>query len=328
MEKVLTQEEIDALLAGLAEGKIDTTPEKPSGEQVKPFNFKDYTISTRLKLPGFDVINDYLIRSLRMSFSTLLREMVELTALPTQLERFKDFLNKIPVPTSIHIFKPEPLKGNGLLIIDAPLVFVFVERFLGGGEKKTIRVEGREFTPIEQRLIKRVVDVIFFESEKAWRNIYPIKFNYIRSEVNPQFARVMQPEETVVVSGFNVELEALSGKILFCYSLTTLQPIKDKLYSPYQLEEVIDLKWRRALERLILNSEVELKGILGQSQITVRDLLNLEVGDVIVLNKKAEEPVEVLVAGIPKCLAKMGIYRDHLALQIESFIKPEEEEEM
>jgi len=328
MEKVLTQEEIDALLAGLAEGKIDTTPEKPSGEQVKPFNFKDYTISTRLKLPGFDVINDYLIRSLRMSFSTLLREMVELTALPTQLERFKDFLNKIPVPTSIHIFKPEPLKGNGLLIIDAPLVFVFVERFLGGGEKKTIRVEGREFTPIEQRLIKRVVDVIFFESEKAWRNIYPIKFNYIRSEVNPQFARVMQPEETVVVSGFNVELEALSGKILFCYSLTTLQPIKDKLYSPYQLEEVIDLKWRRALERLILNSEVELKGILGQSQITVRDLLNLEVGDVIVLNKKAEEPVEVLVAGIPKCLAKMGIFRDHLALQIESFIKPEEEEEM
>jgi len=328
MDKVLTQEEIDALLAGLAEGKVDTTPEKPSEENVKPFNFKDYTISTRLKLPGFDVINDYLIRSLRMSFSTLLREMVELTALPTQLERFKDFLNKIPVPTSIHIFKPEPLKGHGLLIIDAPLVFVFVERFLGGGEKKTIKVEGREFTPIEQRLIKRVVDVIFVECEKAWRNIYPIKIKYVRSEVNPQFARVMQPEETVVVSGFNVELEALSGKILFCYSLTTLQPIKDKLYSPYQLEEVIDPKWRRAIERVVFNSEVEVKGILGHSQITVRDLLNLEPGDVIVLNKKAEEPVEVLVEGVPKYLAKMGIYRDHLALQIENFVIPEKEEEM
>jgi flagellar motor switch protein FliM len=132
----------------------------------------------------------------------------------------------------------------------------------------------------------------------------------------------------VVVAGFNVELEALSGKILFCYSLTTLQPIKDKLYSPYQLEEVIDPKWRRAIERLVFNSEIEVKAMLGHSQITVRDLINLEPGDVIVLNKKADEPVEVLVEGVPKYLAKMGIYRDHLALQVESFIIPEKEEEM
>ncbi len=325
MEKILSQEEIDALLAGLESGQIDTTPEKIETEKVKPFDFRHFTISTRLKIPGIDVINDHLIRSLRLGFSTLLREMVDITSLPTQMERFKEFMNKIPVPTSIHIFKMEPLKGNYLLIIDAPLVFIFVERFLGGGERKIIRVEGREFTPIEQRLIKKVVDMIFVELERAWRNIHPIKPKYIRGEVNPQFARALQPEETVIVTGFNIELENLSGKILFCYPLNALQPIKDKLFSPYQIEEVIDPKWKRAIERTVMGSEVEVKAILGRTKITLNDLLQLKEGDILLLEKKIEEPIEVYIENIPKILGKMGVYKKNLAIQIESFIKGEEE---
>lgn len=325
MENILSQEEIDALLAGLESGKIDTTPEKGEPEKVKPFDFRHFTISTRLKIPGMDVINDHLIRSLRLGFSTLLREMVDLVTIPTQMERFKEFMNKIPVPTSIHIFRLEPLKGNFLLIIDAPLVFIFVERFLGGGERKIIRVEGREFTPIEQKLIKKVVDMIFVELEKAWRNIHPVKPKYIRGEVNPQFARVLQPEETVIVTGFNIELENLNGKILFCYPLSALQPIKDKLFSPYQIEEVIDPKWKRAIERTVLNSEVEVKVILGKTQITLEELLHLKEGDILVLEKKVEEPIEVYIEETPKILGKMGIYKKHLAIQIEDFIKREEE---
>jgi len=325
MENILSQEEIDALLSGLESGQIDTTPAKTETEKVKAFDFRNFTISTRLKIPGIDVINDYLTRSLRLSLSTLLREMIDLTTIPTQMERFKEFMNKIPVPTSIHIFKLEPLKGNYLLIIDAPLVFVFVERFLGGGERKIIRVEGREFTQIEQKLIKKVVDMIFVELEKAWKNIHPVKPKYIRGEVNPQFARVLQPEETVIVTGFNVEMENLSGKILFCYPLSALQPIKEKLFSPYQVEEVIDPKWKRAIERTILTSEVTLKALLGRAQITLGDLIHLKEGDVVVLEKKTEEPLEVYIEDTPKILGKMGIYKKHLAIQIENFIKREEE---
>ncbi len=325
MENILSQEEIDALLAGLESGQIDTTPEKTETDKVKPFDFRHFTISTRLKIPGLDVINDHLIRSLRLGFSTLLREMIDINSLPTQMERFKEFMNKIPVPTSIHIFKMEPLKGNYLLIIDAPLVFIFVERFLGGGERKIVKVEGREFTPIEQRLIKKVVDMIFIELEKAWRNIHPVKPKYIRGEVNPQFARVLQPEETVIVTGFNIELENLSGKILFCHPLSALQPIKDKLFSPYQIEEVVDPKWKRALERTVLDSQVEVKAILGKTNITLEDLLHLKEGDVLVLEKKIEEPIEVLIENTPKILGKLGIYKKHLAIQIENFIKPQEE---
>lgn len=325
MEGILSQEEIDALLASLESGQIDTTPKETVTDKVKPFDFRHFTISTRLKIPGIDVINDHLTRSLRLGLSSLLREIVDITSLPTQMERFKEFMNKIPVPTSIHIFKLEPLKGNYLFIIDAPLVFVFVERFLGGGERKIVRVEGREFTPIEQRLIKKVVDIIFIELEKAWRNIHPVKPKYIRGEVNPQFARVLQPEETVIVTGFNLELENLSGKILFCYPLSALQPIKDKLFSPYQIEEVIDPKWKRALERTVLDSQVILKAILGKTNITLGDLLHLKEGDVLLLEKKVDEPIEVLIENTPKILGRLGIYKNHLSIQIENFIKPQED---
>lgn len=320
MEKILTQEEIDALLSGLESGKIDVTPEVKEEGQVRPFDFKNFAISTRLKIPGIDVISDHLARSLRLGFSTLLREIVELSNVPTQMERFKDFMNKIPVPTSIHIFKLEPLKGNALLIIDAPLVFVFVERFLGGGERKIVKVEGREFTPIEQRLIKKVVDMIFLELEKAWRNIYPVKPKYVRGEVNPQFARVLQPEETVLVTGFNVDLEFVSGKILFCYPLSAFQPIKEKLYSPYQIEEVIDSKWKRAIEKSIFDSQILIRAILGRGQITIGELIHLEKGDVLLLDKKVDEPVEIWIDDTLKMLGRLGVYKKHYAVQVERFL--------
>ncbi len=325
-EKVLSQDEIDALLAGLADGKIDTEPEKKEEtDKVKPFDFRNYTISARLRIPGLEVINEQLMRSMRMHLSTILKEAVDINGLPLQMERFKDFLNRIPVPTSIHIFKLEPLKGQSLLVIDAPLAFLFIERFLGG-ERKHIKVEGREFTTIEQRLIKKVVDIIFNELEKAWKNITPIKTKYIRGEVNPQFARVLMPEETVIVTGYSIELESLSGKILFCYSLNTLQPVKEKLYSPYQFEEYVDLAWRKSLERYIFGSKVTLSALLGRAVITLEDLLNLEEGDVIVLDKKVEEPVEVYIEGIPKILGKLGVFKNRMAVQVQKFLSLEEEE--
>jgi len=324
-EKILSQEEIDALLAGLAEGKIEIEPEKKESiGEVKPFDFRNYTISARLRIPGLEVINEQLIRSLRMHLSTILREVVDIHSLPLQMERFRDFLNRIPVPTSIHIFKLEPLKGQSLLVIDATLAYLFIERFLGG-ERKLVRVEGREFTSIEQKLIKKVVNIIFAELEKAWRNITPVKAKYIRSEVNPQFARVLMPEETVIVTGYNVELESLSGKILFCYSLNTLQPVKEKLYSPYQFEEYVDLAWRKSLERYIFGSEVSLFAILGKTTITLENLLNLEEGDVIVLDKKIEEPVEIYIEGVPKMLGKLGVFKNRMAVQIQKFLTLEEE---
>ena len=324
MDKVLTQEEIDALLAGLEGGAVDTTPEPPKEEGVRPFDFRHYSVSTRIKIPGFEVINEHLARGLRMGFSTLLREIVEVNSEPIQMERFRDFLNRIPVPTSIHIFRLEPLRGQALLVIDAPLVFAFVERFLGGGERKLIKVEGREFTTIEQRLIRRVVDHIFQELERAWKGIQPIKCKYVRGEVNPQFARVLQPEEIVVVCNFEVDIEGITGKIAFCYSFGTLQPIKSKLYTPYQVEETTDPYWQKQLEEIVFSAEVELRAYLGHADIKVRDLLSLEPGDVLILEEKADEPLTVTIENIPKIRGELGVYRRYKAVRVQEFVQIKE----
>ncbi len=324
MDKVLTQEEIDALLSGLEGGEVDTTPEPPKEEGVRPFDFRHYSVSTRIKIPGFEVINEHLARGLRMGFSTILREIVEVNSEPIQMERFRDFLNRIPVPTSIHIFRLEPLRGQALLVIDAPLVFAFVERFLGGGERKLIKVEGREFTTIEQRLIRRVVDHIFQELERAWKGIQPVKAKYVRGEVNPQFARVLQPEEIVVVCNFEVDIEGITGKIAFCYSFGTLQPIKSKLYAPYQVEETTDPYWQKQLEEIVFSAEVELKTYLGHASLKVRDLLSLEPGDVLVLEEKVDEPLTVTIEGLPKIRGELGVYRKYKAVRVQEFVQVKE----
>ena len=322
MSEILSQEEIDALLSGIDEGAVDTTPEEPAyaEEDIKPFDFRNYTIAARLKMPGLEVVNDYFGRGFRGVLSSMLREVVDVVALPIKLERFKDFLNRIPVPTSLHLFRLEPLRGQCLLNIESRLVFAFVERFLGGSGRRMTRVEGREFTSIEQRLIRRVVEAALAELEKAWRGIHPVKPQYVRSEINPQFARVLQPDETVVVCTFNLELEDLRGEVLICYGLGTLQPVKDKLYSPFQGEEDADPYWRQQIEDIIRSVVVELVVPLGSATVSGKDLLELAVNDIIELDTPIDEPLPVYVEGIKKILGELGIYRGHKALRVVDLI--------
>ncbi len=325
MGEILTQEEIDALLSGIDEGAVDTTPEEPSytEEDVKPFDFRNYTIAARLKVPGLEVVNDYFARGLRSVLSSMLREVVDIVALPLKMERFKDFLNRIPVPTSLHLFRLEPLRGQCLLNLESRLVFAFVERFLGGTGRRMTRVEGREFTTIEQRLILRVVEASLHELEKAWRGIHPVKAQYVRSEINPQFARVLQPDETVVVCSFSLELEDLKGELLLCYGLGTLQPVKSKLYSPFQSDEDADPFWRKQLEEIIRSVLVEIIVPLGSAQVRGRELLDLAVGDIIQLDTQIDDPLPAYVAGLKKILGELGLYRGHKALRVIEFLEEE-----
>ncbi len=322
MSEILSQEEIDALLSGIDEGAVDTTPEESpyAEEDIKPFDFRNYTIAARLKMPGLEVVNDYFGRGFRGTLSSMLREVVDVVALPIKLERFKDFLNRIPVPTSLHLFRLEPLRGQCLLNIESRLVFAFVERFLGGSGRRMTKVEGREFTHIEQRLIRRVVEAALAELEKAWRGIHPVKPQYVRSEINPQFARVLQPDETVVVCSFNLELEDLRGELLICYGLGTLQPVKAKLYSPFQSEEDADPYWKQQLEEIIRSVLVELVVPLGSATVSGRELLDLAENDIIQLDTPIDEPLPVYVEGIKKILGELGLYRGHKALRVVDLI--------
>ncbi len=324
MTKILSQDEIDALLSGLDEGEIDTSPkqEAPS-EEVVPFDFANYTISAKVKMPGLEVVNDQFSRGFRSGLSSMLRQMVDTSTVPIELEKFRDFIKRIPVPASLHIFKMEPLRGHAIFMIESRLVFFLVERFLGGSGKGTAKVEGREFTPIEQRLIRRVVNLALQELEKAWRNFVPIKTRYVRSEINPQFARIVQPDENVVVCKFELDLEDLTGEIAFCLPMAMLQPIKQKLYTPFQTEEMMDPFWRKQLEEIIRSVEVEVVVPLGQVEITGQELLDMAVGDVIQLDHPIDEPLLALIEGRPKLLGQPGVYRGQKAFQVTDFIEKE-----
>lgn len=237
--------------------------------------------------------------------------------------KFGEFIKTLPVPSSLHLFKMEPLRGHSLLILESKLAFTLLDLFFGGSGKAAYRIEGREFTAIESRLIHKIVTMIFTDLEKAWGRVHPLTFHYIRSEVNPQFATIVTPLDLVMTIPFEVELEEFTGEITLCIPYSNIEPIKTKLYSGYQGDQLeADQNWiERFLERL-KGAEVEINVELGRRWITVQDLLQLKIGDTFVLEKEVTEPLIAQVQGVNKFFVKAGTYGGNRAVQIEGKIFP------
>ncbi len=324
MAQVLSQEEIDALLGGLDEIALEEEekpkgPEKEEGD-ILPYDFKNAASLTRVRFPAFDVINDYFNRGLRTTLSSILRVVVDSTVVPTEVITFKEFLRRVPVPSSIHVLKMEPLRGHVIMIVDSQIVFTIVEIFLGASQFGKIRVEGREFTSIEQRLIKRVVNAILSDLERAWRPIYPVTLQYVRSEINPQFAKVAQDDDTVIVTKYQLELEEITGFITMCIPLTILQPIKPKLQTAFQGEEGTDPQWRQGIIQNLRLTELDFVVPLGRATISGGELLDLDEGDIIQLDTNIDELLLAYVQGLPKFKGTPGVKRGQRAFKVESII--------
>ena len=321
MSQVLTQEEIDALLGGLDEiAEAEPTEQKEAPEGVVPYDFTNAALLTRVRFPAFDVINDHFNRSLRGTLSSILRVVVDSSVVPTEVITFREFLRRVPVPSNIHVLKFEPLRGHVLMVVDSQLVFAIVEIFLGATQFGKAKVEGREFTSIELRLITKVVNALLGDLERAWRPIYPLNIQYIRSEINPQFAKIAQEDDTVLISKFQLELEEISGFVSFCIPLTILQPIKTRLQATFQGEEAADPAWRQALIANLRATDLEVVVPLGKATITASELLELSEGDVIQLDTKFEDMLTARVQGIPKFKGYPGLHRGQRALKVESLL--------
>ena len=323
MSQVLSQDEIDALLGGLDEVAESDTEEPQVLEQeggVVPYDFTQ-TALTRAKFPGFAVINDHFNRSLRATLSSLLRVMVDSNAVPIEIIPFKDFLKKIPVPSSLHIIKMEPLRGHAIFVMDSQLVFCIIEIFLGSTSIGKSRVEGREFTSIEQRLIKRIINSILKDWAKAWSPIFPVKIRYVRSEINPQFAKIIQDDDAVMVCKYQLDIEEMSGVIYVCLPLSLIQPIKSRLQKSFQLEETEDPVWKEAFLKNLLDTPVELEVPIGTTELTGHELLDLEVGDIIQLDTKVDDLLTAFIKGQPKFSGSPGVYRGQKALRIQEILK-------
>ncbi len=299
-EEILSQEEIDALLKGIAGGEVETeTAETPSG--IRPYDFTSQEKIVRGKMPSLDIINERLARSFRISLSSDIRKIVEIVNVNVNITKFYDFLRSVPFPSSLNIIKLEPLRGFSLVVFDAPMIFSLIEFYFGGSGKGYYKPEGREFTPIEQRIIHKVVMMFLEAMEEAWKPVFPVKPQYIRSEMNPQFVTIVTPVDVVIETEFKIEIETRECRIMVCIPYSSVEPIKEKLYSAFLADrDEVDMKWIGRLKSQIKQSPVKLEGVLGKVTIDFNTLLNLKAGDIITLQKRVDEDVDVLVEGVKK----------------------------
>jgi flagellar motor switch protein FliM len=321
-EKILSQEEIDALLHGVEGGEVNTTPESLSRPGIVPYDFMNPDRIIRGRMPVLELVNGSFCKLFRTSLSSALRKTVDVSSKGVQMLKFGEFIKTLPVPSSLHIFKMDPLRGHAILVLESNLIFTLVDVFFGGSGKTSFRIEGRDFTAIESRLIQKVVTMVFSDLDKAWHSVHLLTFQYIRSEMNPAFVNIVPASDLVITISFGVELETFSGMITLCIPYSIIEPIKTKLYSAYQVDQTeIDHGWTERLLDRLQSARVELKVELGRHHLMVQDLLQLKVGDVLLLEKEVSEPLVVQVEGIPKFLGKAGVCGGNKAIQIEEKLK-------
>ena len=320
MERVLTQEEVDALLEGISEGEIETeTKQPPKG--VVPFDFTKQQRIIRGDMPTLDVMNEHFSQHLKISLSSVLKDIIDVNPVWVRVMRFGEFMQSLPVPTSLHIYKMKPLMGHNLLIIGAKIAICFVELLLGGKLKTEIKTEGRDFTLIEAHLIKQIVFKILADLEKSWKLVCPIKIDYLRSESNPQFARIVMLTEMVIVIKYSIKIGEIKDFITLCIPYSSIEPIRERLcarFQSHQLER--DNTWVERLKREIKETKVEVCIELAKTTLEVKDLLSLKKGDIIKLNKDIKSPLTLKVEGIPKFLGYAGVLRGNKAFKINSEI--------
>lgn len=319
MEQILSQDEVDALLKGISGGDIEEPEESVSDEDLdlQAYDFSRQQGIVQLRMPAMDVINDTFLRTMRISLANSMRKVIDVTAVPVELERFGAFVRTLPVPSSLQVFKMDPFRGNALVVLEPKLVFALVEAFLGGSGRRNVRIEGRDFTAIEQRLIQRVVTLILHDLEKAWITVHPIEVSYVRSEINPQFAKICEPEDVVIINRYEVDMDRAIGSITTCIPLANLESIKSKLITSFQREQnEEDMLLRKSLSEAIKNVMVPLKVELGKAFIPAGDLIQLGVGDIIQLDRRKDDLLPAFVAGVRKYMGTPGIHRGNQAFLI------------
>ena len=317
MSKILNQDEVDALLRGISGGEIET--EEEVAADTKGFVAFDLANQDRIirgRMPVLEIINDRFSRLCTSALANTMRKRVDVNPISIDMSKFGDFMRSLPVPTSINIFKIDPLRGNALLVVDTRLVFSLVENFFGGAGSQP-KIEGRDFTPIEQSIIVKVVKIILANLEDAWRPVHEVSIELLRSEINPQFATIVPPSDVVVVISFEVELENALGSMVLALPYATIEPIRSKLYAAFQTERLeIDHAWISRFRDRLMETPVDLSVTFGTTQITGRQLLDMKVGDILMLDQDEDDMLSGRIHGILKFFGLPGFVKGNKAFKI------------
>ena len=317
-DNFLSQEEVDALLKGVNGDQDDAaTPEEATG--VRTYNLATQERIVRGRMPTLEIINERFARLLRVGLFNFLRRSAEVSVGSVRVSKYSEFIRNLVVPTNLNLVHMKPLRGTALMVFDPGLVFLLVDNLFGGDGRFHTRVEGRDFTQTEQRIILRILDIVFEAYTKSWEPVYPVEFEYIRSEMNTQFANIATPNEVVVSSTFTVELGSVSGQIHFCMPYSMIEPIRDALTSSLQGEALeVDKRWIRLMTQQIQVAEVELVATLGTGRASFDEILNMKVGDIIPL--AVSEQIQATVDGVPVMDCTYGVLNGQYALKVEKLL--------
>jgi len=326
MSEVLSQGEVDALLRGVGDGEIETekdeAPEEVSG--IVAYDLTSQEKIIRGRLPSLDIINQMFSRLFKNTFSTLMRKSVNVSTISTDTIKFGDFLRSLPVPSSMHIFRMEPLRDHGLIIVESKVVYAVVDTFFGGSGAKETKIADRDFSAIETRMTKTVILSVLHDLEEAWRPVHTVTTSFVRSEGNPQFAAIVPPTDIVLVILFEIEMENMTGTLTICLPYEAIEPVIPKLKAQFQSEKLeVDHVWVRRLRAELLSTEIEIITELGTTEITSEGLMGFKVGDTLILGNDVTDPLILKVDGNPKFKGFPGVSRGNKAIQITEVIERE-----
>ncbi|PAV27371.1 flagellar motor switch protein FliM [Tamilnaduibacter salinus] len=314
MQDLLSQDEIDALLHGVDDGDVETEDDEGSEEGVKSYDLSSQDRIVRGRMPTLEMINERFARYTRISLFNLLRRTADVSTGGIQIMKFGEYIHTLFVPTSLNLVKMRPLRGTGLFVLDAKLVFKLVDNFFGG-EGRHAKIEGREFTPTETRIVQKMLEMVFQDMREAWNAVLKVDFEYMSSEVNPAMANIVSPSEVVVVSTFHIEVDGGGGELHLALPYSMIEPIRDILDAGVQSDiDEVDERWVHALQEDIKEVSVPVNATVCHRTMSLRDIADFQAGDVI----PVELPDEMTVTanGVPIYYANMGTRDGNLALRI------------
>jgi flagellar motor switch protein FliM len=317
-DQQLSQDEVDALLQGVT-GEPDVVRAPASAPAGPPtYNFGTDERIVRSRMHTLEVINERFARHLRASLLTYMRRNADISVGAVQIQKYGDFTRNLPVPANINLMQMKPLRGTALFVFDPKLVFLVVDNLFGSDGRYHVRVEGRDFTQTEQRIIKRLLNLTLDSYGSAWQPVYPLDFEYIRSEMHARLANIVSPNEVVINTTFQIEFGPVGGTLNVCIPYSMIEPIRDLLSNPLQDEIEVDKRWIKQLSRQVQSADVELKVEFLTVQSSIGQLLKLKVGDVLPV--EIPETVVARVNGVPIMKCGYGTSNGRYALRVKKMI--------
>ncbi len=312
---LLSQDEIDALLHGVSSNDIETDDEEFADGEARNYDFTTQDRIVRGRMPTLEMVNERYARLFRISIFNMLRRSAEISVGGVQMLKFSEYIHSLFVPTSLNMVRIKPLRGTALFVLDPRLVFMIVDNYFGGDGRYHAKIEGREFTPTELRVVEMILEQVFIDLKEAWAPVMQLDFIKQNSEVNPQFANIVSPSEVVVVNTFHVEIEGGGGDFHITLPYSMLEPIREVLDAGVQSDrDDTDDRWAESLREEIKTSTVTLSCTLAETEISLRDIMEMKPGDVIPMD--VPDLVTMNAEGVPVFRGKYGVSRGSMAVKI------------